>query len=166
MAKTQSEPAGRTPLSEKVDNVLAEARMVLPGAQALLGFQLAMMFVEDFDKLEARIKAIHMGGLAAIGVSMVLLMTPAAYHRIVEAGEDSESFHRFASGIVLGAMAFLALGISVDFLVVVDKVTGSFEWAVVGGGLVLVLFYGLWFGYCLYCRGRTSQALAPVRETK
>jgi hypothetical protein len=132
--------------------------MVLPGAQALLGFQLAMMFVEDFDKLPERIKYIHMGGLAAIGVSMVLLMTPAAYHRIVESGEDSESFHRLASRLVLAAMAFLALGIAADFLVVVEKVSGSIAWGAAGAGVVLVLFYGLWFGYSLYRRQQTGKA--------
>jgi hypothetical protein len=158
MAKPENEKAGGTPLAEKIDNVLAEARMVLPGAQALLGFQLAMMFVEDFDKLEARIKYIHMGGLAAIGVSMVLLMTPAAYHRIVESGEDSESFHRLASGLVLAAMAFLALGIALDFLVVVDKVSGSVLWGTAGAGMVLVVFYGLWFGYSLYRRQQIGKA--------
>ncbi len=158
MAKPEKEKAGGTPLTEKIDNVLAEARMVLPGAQALLGFQLAMMFVEEFDKLPERIKYIHMGGLAAIGVSMVLLMTPAAYHRIVESGEDSESFHRLASGLVLAAMAFLALGIATDFLVVVDKVSGSIAWGIIAGGIVLVLFYGLWFGYSLYCRQRMGKA--------
>jgi len=158
MAKPENEKAGGTPLTEKIDNVLAEARMVLPGAQALLGFQLAMMFVEDFDKLPERIKTIHMGGLGAIGVSMVLLMTPAAYHRIVESGEDSESFHRFASRLVLAAMAFLALGIAVDSLVVVDKVSGSIVWGMIAGGVVLVLFYGLWFGYSLYRRQQMGHA--------
>jgi hypothetical protein len=166
MSKPDTEKAGGTPLSEKIDNVLAEARMVLPGAQALLGFQLAMMFVEDFDKLEARIKYIHMGGLAAIGLSMVLLMTPAAYHRIVESGEDSESFHRLARRLVLAAMAFLALGIALDFLVVVDKVSGSVVWGAVGAGVVLIVFYGLWFGYSLYRRQQLARLAEPVlKET-
>jgi hypothetical protein len=158
MIKPESEKPGGTPLAEKIDNVLAEARMVLPGAQALLGFQLAMMFVENFDKLPEQIKYIHLGGLAAIGVSMVLLMTPAAYHRIVEAGENSESFHRLASRLVLAAMAFLALGLATEFLVVVDRISGSITWGLIGAGLVLILFYGLWFGYSLYSRQRLGKA--------
>jgi Family of unknown function (DUF6328) len=37
-----------TPLSEKIDQMLTEARVVLPGAQALFGFQLAVVFTESF----------------------------------------------------------------------------------------------------------------------
>lgn len=34
-----------------MEEVLTECRMVLPGAQALLGFQLAIVLMEAFDRL-------------------------------------------------------------------------------------------------------------------
>src|SRR5712664_1695893 len=40
-----------TKVEDKIDQVLTEARVVLPGAQALLGFQLVTMFMYGFDKL-------------------------------------------------------------------------------------------------------------------
>jgi hypothetical protein len=68
---------------------------------------------------------------------------------------------------VLAAMAFLALGIATDFLVVVDKVSGSITWGLIGGALVLVLFYGLWFGYSLYRRQQLGRRAEPAaRETQ
>src|SRR5947209_10666573 len=86
-------------LKEKIKQVLEEARMVLPGAQALLGFQFIVILTNSFDQLPAQAKLVHVGSLAAIALSIILLMTPAAYHRIVEEGEDTERFHRFATRV-------------------------------------------------------------------
>src|SRR5882757_9652921 len=85
-------------------------------------------------------------------VTTILLMTPAAYHRLVNQGEDTPDFPRFASRMVLAAMTFLALGIATDFAVVAGKVTGSAIFAGVTSLLLLVSFYGLWFGYTGYRR--------------
>jgi hypothetical protein len=143
-----------TKLAVRIEQVLTEARMVLPGVQALLGFQLASMLMEGFDKLPEASKYVHLASLGFIAIAAILLMTPAAYHRIVEEGEDSEPFFRFASRMVLAAMVPLALGVAGDFYVVAAKVTGSPPLAGALATLVLGLFYGLWFGYTFYRRRR------------
>ena len=79
-------------------------------------------------------------------------MAVAAYHRIVEQGNDTEHFHDFASRMVLAAMVPLALGITGDFYVVTAKVTGSAEMAAALSFVMLLFFFGLWFGYSLYKR--------------
>src|SRR4029078_12967774 len=106
-------------LKDEVDQVLTETRVVLPGAQALLGFQFAGILMESFDKLPASSKYVHLASLALIALSTILLVTPAAYHRIVERGKETERFRRFASRMLLAAMVPLALGISSEFFVVV-----------------------------------------------
>jgi hypothetical protein len=141
-----------TPLEAKIKQVLTEARVVLPGVQALLGFQLAAVLTEGFDKLPESSKILHLISLVLLSLSTILLMTPAAYHRIVEQGEDSEHFHRFASQVLLAAMIPLGLGIAIDFFIVVDKVTHSSTLAIGVTGLVLALFFGAWFGYTSYAR--------------
>jgi len=81
-------------LHEKIDQMLTEARVILPGAQALLGFQLAIVLTEAFAKLPPEIKLTHGAALVLVAVSIILLMTPAAYHRIVYGGrirQDSRS---------------------------------------------------------------------------
>jgi len=143
-----------TKLADKVDHVLTEARVVLPGAQALLGFQFIAVLAEGFDTLSSTSKYLHLFALALIALSTVLLMTPAAYHRIVEEGEDTEHFHQLASKFVLAAMATLALGIIVNFYVVVEKVTASIPLALSSAAIMLILFYGFWFGYTLVRRQR------------
>ena len=53
-------------LTDKIKHVLTECRVVLPGAQALLGFQFIFILTESFDKLPALSKYIH---LAALGLN-------------------------------------------------------------------------------------------------
>ncbi|HZQ10245.1 MAG TPA: DUF6328 family protein [Anaerolineae bacterium] len=151
--------AGGTSLADKVKQVLTESRIVLPGAQALLGFQFAAMLMDGFNQLAPMLKLVHLLSLVAIGLCTILLMTPAAYHRIVEDGEDSEFFVRFAGWMILGAMVLLALGIAGDFYVVVVRVFESEALAIVGSILVLIVFYGLWFGLMWILRARQDQPL-------
>lgn len=153
-AGQEDSQASGTPLSHKVTNVLTEARMVLPGVQALLGFQFGIMLAEGFQPLPLSSKYVHLASIALTALSTILLITPAAYHRIVEQGEDTEYFHDFASRMVLAAMAPLALSVSGDFYVVVREVSGSAAWAITLSGLLLLLFFGLWFGFTTYRRAR------------
>jgi Family of unknown function (DUF6328) len=153
--KKQSEQTAS--LHDKIEQVLIEARVVLPGAQALLGFQFATMLIDGFEKLPASSKYVHLASLALMALSIILLMAPAAYHRIVERGEDTEHFHSFASWMLLAAMAPLPLGISGDFFVVMRIVTHSISLSLAACFLILVCFYSLWFGYTLYRRRKIAQ---------
>jgi hypothetical protein len=154
----ESEGDGGAKLKDKIEHVLTEARVVLPGAQALLGFQLAGMLTESFEKLPTSSKYIHLASLGMLALVVILLMTPAAYHRIVEKGQDTEHFHRVASRFLIAAMIPLALGICGDLFIVVRKVTESVTTSIIASALALLFFYGIWFGYTIYRRGQSSQA--------
>jgi hypothetical protein len=146
----------KTPIHIKIEQVLTEARVVLPGAQALLGFQFATVLLESFDKLPPSSKNVHMISLALMGVSVILLMTPAAYHRIVERGEDTEHFHDVASRLVLASMITLPIGICGDFYVVMRKVTETMSVSAASSLIVLAVFYGLWFGFTIYRKSKSA----------
>jgi hypothetical protein len=79
----------------------------------------------------------------------MLLMAPAAYHRIVYDGEDTEEMHRTGSVLVTAAALPLAIGLSGDIYVVMAKIAGSGVFGAVCGGSVLVLLLGLWYGFPL-----------------
>src|SRR5262249_32824109 len=85
-----------TKLTEKIKEALVEARMILPGAQALLGFQVANTFTSSFDQLPRTSQWAHFSSLLFTAICTVFLMTPAAYHRIAEHGEDSEEFYNLS----------------------------------------------------------------------
>jgi hypothetical protein len=148
--------SGPATVKDRVDQVLREDLMVLPGAQALLGFQFIAMLTESFDKLPRSLQYAHLGSLALVALATVLMLTPAAYHRIVERGDDTEHFVRLASRFLLTAMAVLALGIAGDVYVVTRKMSESNPVALACAGLALAGSYGLWFGFTLLARERQA----------
>jgi hypothetical protein len=155
-----------TSLENKIKQVLTEARVVLPGAQALLGFQLAAMLTEAFPKLPRTSQYLHLACLGLLAMTIVFLMAPAAFHRIVERGEDTERLHRFASTMVLAAMVPLALGIAGDFYIVLAKVLDAPGVALAFAVSSLVMFFGLWFGLTLVIRTRAEAARGPLRVSR
>jgi hypothetical protein len=70
------------PLKDAATFLLDECRMVLPGIQALFGFQLIAVFnerfVEDLTQLE---RYLHFAAIGLVAVAIALIMTPAALHR-------------------------------------------------------------------------------------
>lgn len=156
-SKMKPQDEGKSLVKDKIRHVLTEARLVLPGAQALLGFQFIAVLMEGFNQLAPHAKTVHLISLGLIALSTILLMTPAAYHRLVENGEETEDFYRFASRLVLAAMVPLALGICGDFFVVVLKVTASEGIALVAAAIALLFFFGLWFGYSFYRRSQLAE---------
>src|SRR5438105_3775364 len=103
-----------TAIKDKVSHVLEESRVILPGTQALLGFQFIAFFSNGFEKLPAAAQKGHLLSLLFVIASTIFLMSSAAYHRIVEEGEDTVRFHRFASYMVMCAMVMLAIGVALD----------------------------------------------------
>jgi hypothetical protein len=80
-----------TPLDVKIEQMLTEARVILPGAQALFGFQLAIVFTQSFGQLAPAAMLVHATSLLLVPLAVILLMAPAAYHRIVYDGEASKT---------------------------------------------------------------------------
>ena len=148
----------RRKLSDKIKHVLTECRVVLPGAQALMGFQFIAILTDSFDKLPSGPKYVHLACIGLSALAIILLMTPAAYHRIVEQGQETEHFHRFASKMFIAALVPLALGLSGDVYVVVQKVTGSQLVSIVSALVILAVFWELWFGLTLYRRTQREYA--------
>jgi hypothetical protein len=146
----------QTNLSNKIDHVLTEARLVLPGIQALFGFQLTTFLTESFEKLPSSLKYLHLISSCLMALSTIFLITPAAYHRIVEKGEESEEFHRFATRMILAAMVALAFGVCGDLFVVCLKITESKTLSIFVSCFILALYLGLWFGFTLVQRARKN----------
>ena len=139
-------------IEQKIQHALTEARVVLPGAQALLGFQFVAVLLGGFETLPLSSRYVHVASLTLVTLSTILLMTPAAYHRIVERGEATEHFFRLASAMVLWSLIPLSCGTCGDFFVLTRKVSGSTLLACIATVAILLCFYGLWFGLSFYRR--------------
>src|SRR5262249_28818483 len=111
MTTRTADKTSATPLDVKIEQMLTEARVILPGAQALFGFQLAIVFTRSFADLPAVSMIVHTASLLLVILTVVLLMAPAAYHRLVYAGEASADMYRVGSALVTAATIPLALGL-------------------------------------------------------
>lgn len=153
---------GKAALGKKIDYVLTEARVILPGAQALLGFQLIIVFTRAFEQLPAPAQLIHGLALGLVAAATAVLITPAAWHRIVYGGREAESFHKLASRLLLLATVLLALGLGADVHVVVLKATGQ---PLLAAGLALAaaaVLLALWHVWPWWRRNHWSGS--PLRE--
>jgi hypothetical protein len=143
-----------TPIDTRVEHMLTEARVLLPGAQALLGFQLAVMLTEAFGNLPASSQIIHVAALCCISLAVILLMAPAAFHRITFGGRNTERFHRLGSALVVAAAVPLGGGIVGDLYVAVTKALDAPAiGAAVALGVAAVLI-ALWLIHPLLLRVR------------
>jgi hypothetical protein len=142
--KAMRMPDEHVSLAKKIDQMLTEARVILPGAQALLGFQLTVVLTEAFERLPPLSKGVHALALAAIAVCTILLMAPAAYHRMVYSGEASREFYDLGSRFIMAATLALALGLSADIYVVIAKIVHSGAMGFVAAVAVLATLLGLW----------------------
>jgi hypothetical protein len=76
-------------------------------------------------------------------------MAPAAYRRIVYAGEDAQDMYRVGSSLVTMATVPLAFGLAADIYVVIAKIASSPAAGWLAGALGLVTLIGLWHAYPL-----------------
>lgn len=166
MAQRLRNQRPHTPLQVKIDQMLTEARVILPGCQALFGFQLAIVLEKSFGELTQGAQILHVASLLMIVLSVMLLMAPAAYHRIVYAGEDSEEMHRTGSLMITLATVPLALGLVGDLYVVIAKIAGAAIGLIAAVG-AFVLLVGLWYAYPLAAlRGRDGSSEKPARQSR
>jgi len=168
-------------LTKKIKLALDETRILILGAQILLGFQFRAVFSDGYEELPAALR--YLDGFAILPMICVvaLLITPGPYHRIVENGEDSRSFHglvttianlalvpfaialgldvvvyRVGSALVTAATIPLALGLAGDTSVVMLKITPSPAIAIAAAVATFILLIGLWQVYPMVTAARRT----------
>ena len=133
-------------LPEVASHLLEECRMVLPGIQALFGFQLIAVFNGRFwEVLTDGQRIIHLLAMILVAVSVALVMTPAAYHRQALRDAVSHFFIAFASRCLLMGMFPLLLGIVLDIYLISNLILASAVWALLVSFFLAALYVGLWF---------------------
>lgn len=129
--------------------------MVLPGIQALFGFQLIAVFNRPFFDLGEVDRALHLASLILVGIAIGLIMAPAAHHRLTAPGRVSSDWIDLASRYIARAMAALMIAIGIDIYIVAVMITDRHVLAAILGGLVSALLAWLWFAVPLLRRRRS-----------
>jgi uncharacterized protein DUF6328 len=140
-------PKEREPLTESVTHTVEEARMLIPGVTAFLGFQLVAVFNNAFSqKLTHDEQMLHIGAMFVTLIALLLLLTPAAYHRQAESGWVSQGFVNLSSRLITGATPLFALGMTLDFYLLVRAVSESATLALVMALAIFMIAAVLWYG--------------------
>lgn len=134
-------------LQQEAQQIIEEARMVLPGIQALFGFQLMAVFNTRFQELTPYEQYIHFSAILLIVAAIALIMTPAAYHRLVERGIVSQFFVDLSSTLIASAMIPLMIAIALEVLLLGRLIVGSGWLSTAAAACTFSAFAFLWFVY-------------------
>jgi hypothetical protein len=102
--------------AEKLDRdlieLLHELRVTGTGIQVLFGFLLVVPFNAGYRRLTEFEKVIYFAGLLCIAAAAVLLIAPSVHHRLLFRRHERAFIVRTANAMVVVAMAFLAVGLT------------------------------------------------------
>jgi hypothetical protein len=139
-------PKETLPLSEAVTHLLEECRMVLPGIQALFGFQLIAVFNSTFhERLSSTEQRVHLAAIGLVAMAVALVMAPAALHRQTSPQAATQDFITIATRLLLLSMFPLMLGISFDFYLIAHLILNNTLVSLSLSTVLLAVFATLWF---------------------
>src|SRR4051812_12804074 len=102
------------PLERQIKTALDETRLLILGAQILLGFQFNATFQELFAMWSPLERHLHAAALLLMVAALALLITPSMQHRLVERGHPDRRIVE-ATGQLAGiALVPFALSLGID----------------------------------------------------
>ena len=132
-------------LNDAATHVLEECRTVVPGMQALFGFQLIAVFSAGFKvELSNAERMTHLAALLLVAIAIALVMAPAALHRQSEPMSVSRRFIAMSSHLLMASMIPLALGICLDVYLIARVIIGTTTVAAVVVVILLAVFFVFW----------------------
>jgi hypothetical protein len=132
-------------LEEASTQVGGEARMLLPGVQTILGFQLMAVFNQRFEQFSPAEQTLHFVAFLLLGLTMGLMMAPAAYHRQAERCIVTERFVKMSSRLLTLSMIPFIIGVCLDTYLVGRMILGDTTSALLAAVGMLIVLIGLWF---------------------
>lgn len=133
-------------INAAVTHLLEECRMILPGLQALLGFQLIVVFQPPFsERLTHAEQMLHLVSLTLLAIAMALVMTPAAYHRQTRPQQASRHFLFLGGRLLTVALVPLMIGIAFDVYLITHLILGRVAPGLALAAALLAIFTCLWF---------------------
>src|SRR5882762_2388116 len=152
-----------TKLKDKIKTALDEGRMLILGAQVLIGCDYRSVFEPGFGKLSTAAQYLKLTSLVVMLLGAALLMSPGAYHRIVHNGEDTPDVHSFATSVMDWALLPFAIGLGLDIGVATGTLAGT-AYAAGSGFVAAVLALFCWYGLGWLQKKRDRERTKQVKE--
>lgn len=127
--------------------MLEECRMVLPGIQALFGFQLIAVFSERFARVMGLAERLmHLAAIVFVAAAIAMIMAPAALHRRTDPHSVSQRYLEICSRLILASMVPLASAIVLETCLVANVLLQSPAASMACAGIVGAMFLAFWWG--------------------
>ena len=148
-------------IEDQLKHTLEEARIILPGIQALFGFQLVAVYDSRFSSaLLLSEQRLHLFATALTAIAMGFALAPTAVHRQAEPYQVSEGLIRITSWCLTASLIPIVISISLDFYLLCRMIVHDLALSFVISGALFAILVFLWFvfplGYRLICRGSRS----------
>jgi hypothetical protein len=155
-SESSSEETRKQRIDRELIELLNELRVALPGVQFLFAFLLIVPFQQTRDKLTDFQKDLYFTALLAAAVATVLLIAPAAQHRVLFRQKDKEGLLRRSNHYAFSGLVVLGIAICTAILLVVDVLfSGTLAW--VAAGVVGLMLAIAWVAIPLWRRAQTEQ---------
>jgi hypothetical protein len=150
--------------AERIDRelveLLNELRVGLPGVQFLFAFLLTVPFQARGRNIGAFDRDVYVVTLVAAAVATVLLIAPAAQHRVLFRQHDKEGLLRRSSRSAYAGLVVLALAIPAAVLLVLDVLVGrALAWTLAS---VIAAMLVWWWIAVPFAKRRTEQFDQPA----
>lgn len=149
---TTSYQAEHSVLHDEMRDIIEETRVILPGIQALFGFQTIVVFNQRFAELPAFAKDCHLISLCMVVIAIALIVTPAVYYRYV--GHDYLAPHMLgiSTRMIRAALFCLAIGLSLDMFTVIYTAMSQIEISILGAVIAFLVLTLMWFVFPVAAR--------------
>lgn len=125
-------------LEREHEELFHELRSIIPGAEVLFAFLLTVAFTERMETLTSVQRGVYYGTFMCAGTSLVLLLSPSAFHRVRFRHRDKDAMMRKANVEAIAALALISTSIAGAVFLITDllfstvlaTVTGVAIWAV------------------------------------
>lgn len=131
-------------LEREHGELIEELRALIPGAEVLFGFLLAIRFTGQFPELTQRQEHLYFGTLVAVSVALALFLAPSAHHRLVFRRGDKDYLLRKGNREAIAGTAAMALALTGSLALVTDLVLGTAAALGLGAGFLCFLAWRWW----------------------
>ncbi len=136
-------------LEREHGELLEELRSLIPGAEVLFGFLLAIRFTGQFGDLGDTQRYVYYVTLLSTATALVFLLAPAAYHRIRFRAGDKESMVSKGNREAIAGSASISVAFTGVLYLVTDLTFGTGQ-AIGVAVAFLALIAWRWWAIALY----------------
>jgi hypothetical protein len=161
LGEAPEDEAVKERLEREHGELLEELRALIPGAQVLFGFLLAIRFTSPFTDLSTVQRYVYYTTLLTTAVALVFLLAPSAYHRLRFREGDKDAMVRKGNREAIAGTGAIALAFTGVLYLVTDLLFTT-QAAIAVALVFFALTAWRWWAIALYRKARERAATKEI----